>query len=315
MEQKINQLAERTYCIDGYDLHMPERTGCYVLDERPSGSVALIETGPSLSIPHIKNGLKELNISLEEIKYIIVTHIHLDHAGGAGLLLKDCPNAKVIVHPRGKRHLHDPTKLIAGARAVYGQSFDDLFEPIVPIPIDSLIEMNHLDKLHLSNERTLVFYDTPGHSRHHFSIFDNRANIFFTGDTIGIRYPALERKGVPFFLPSTSPNQFDPTAMLDSLKMIEKVAPQQIAFGHFGATNKTNIVFEQMRKWIPLFVEKAKLAYEKGHDHHELKEMIMEEVKTYLSSFHINDEDDVYETIQLDVTISAMGLLDYLQKK
>lgn len=315
MDKTILTLDDKTYCIDGYDLHMPERTGCYVIDERPSGSVAIIETGPSLSVPHLKKGLNKLNIGLEEIKYIIVTHIHLDHAGGAGLLLQDCPNATVIVHPRGLQHLNDPSRLINGAKAVYGEAFYDLFDPIVPIPLDSLKIMNHLDQLPLSDKRTLTFYDTPGHSKHHFSIFDSNSEIFFTGDTIGIRYPEIDRREIPFYIPSTSPNQFDPDAMLQSLQLVEEVKPKQIAFGHYGASKKPQVVFAQIRKWLPVFVEKAEQVYNNNQDFNELNDVLMDEIKKYLADFGVEDDDFVYNSIQLDVRISAMGIFDYLHKR
>jgi glyoxylase-like metal-dependent hydrolase (beta-lactamase superfamily II) len=110
-------LGKQIHLIDGFDLGMPGRTGTYVIQEE---QLTLIETGPSPSVPYVLQGLRDLGLSPEDVKYIIVTHIHLDHSGGAGLLLKDCPNATVVVHPRGARHLADPSRLIESARSVYG---------------------------------------------------------------------------------------------------------------------------------------------------------------------------------------------------
>ncbi len=115
------QLNDRIYLIDGFDLGVPERTGTYVFDEE---ELTLVDTGPSPSVKHVKQGLEALGFSLDQVKYIIVTHIHLDHSGGAGLLIQECPNATVVVHPRGARHLAEPERLVAGARgSVWGKVF------------------------------------------------------------------------------------------------------------------------------------------------------------------------------------------------
>ncbi len=158
--------------IDLYDLSMPERTGAYVLH---ADELTVVETSASPSVPHLLKGLEDLNLDPKDVKHIIVTHIHLDHAGGVGLFLEHCPNATVYVHPKGKRHLADPAKLIAGAKAVYGDQFDELFDPIVPVPEERLVEKGEGDTLDIGG-RVLTFYDSPGHAKHHLSIHDSLSN-------------------------------------------------------------------------------------------------------------------------------------------
>ena len=198
------KLNERMYLIDGYDLGVAERTGIYVIDEE---ELTIVETGPSPSIKHIKQGLEALGFTLDQVKYIIVTHIHLDHAGGTGLLLQECPNATVVVYRKGARHIANPERLIAGAKAVYGDKFESLFDPILPIAEDRLLIKGEGDVLKIGPACTLQFLDTPGHAKHHFSIYDPVSNGIFTGDTIGVRYKQLVADGIDLFLPSTSPNQ------------------------------------------------------------------------------------------------------------
>lgn len=171
---KVRDLGNDIQLIDLMDLQTPERTGAYILGAE---ELTVIETSASPSIPHLIEGLQELNINLEDIKHIIVTHVHLDHAGGAGLFLEQCPKAKVYVHPRGKRHLADPSKLIAGARMVYGDEFDQLFNPIMPIDEKRLVTMEEGQSLDIGG-RLLTFYDTPGHAKHHYSIHDSKSNGF-----------------------------------------------------------------------------------------------------------------------------------------
>lgn len=305
------QLDERIHLIDGFDVGLPEKTGTYVIHER---DLTLVETGPSPSVKHIKQGLEHLGFSLDEVKYIIVTHIHLDHAGGAGLLLRDCPNARVVVHPRGKRHLAAPEKLIAGARAVYGDNFSDLFDPVIPIPEERLLVKNEGDTLNIGPECTLEFFDTPGHAKHHFSIYDPISNGIFTGDTVGIRYEQLVREGIDFFLPSTSPNHFDPEMMQQSIDRIRDMHPDRIYYGHFGMTEKVTTALDQVSQWLNQFVEVGEQVVAEGKGYDELATRLMQRVKDHLSKEHIDDEHDVYIVINLDMQISALGIIDYFQK-
>ncbi|WP_347880551.1 MBL fold metallo-hydrolase [Metabacillus flavus] len=169
-------------------------------------------------MPHIKSGLSELGLSVTAIKYIIVTHVHLDHAGGAGLLLKECPDAKIIVHPKGARHLVCPERLIAGAKAVYKEDFDVLFDPVIPVPEERILIMGDKEQLAISENCVLEFIDSPGHANHHFSIFDPISKGIFAGDVLGIVYE--DDSFGRFCLPSTSPNQFNPEAMLKSAERL-----------------------------------------------------------------------------------------------
>ncbi|UCZ54845.1 MBL fold metallo-hydrolase [Bacillus shivajii] len=312
MSQLVLTFSRNFHLIDGHDLGLVERTGTYVLDCRPEGNVTIIETGPSISNEYIKKGLEEIGIPLSDIQWIIVTHIHLDHAGGAGLLLNDCPNAKVVVHPRGYRHLCDPSRLIKGAKAVYGAAFDDLFAPILPIAKDRLVEKADQSTLSLTDDRTLTFIDTPGHAKHHYSIYDTETATMFTGDTIGIRYPSLERDNVSLYLPSTSPNQFNPEDMLNSLAEIKSFEPKQIAFGHFGISDQPSVVYEQIRYWLSIFMEKGQEVFDQNQDHETLQNILLNEVNHELKKQGISPSHSAYQFIHLDLKISAMGILDYL---
>lgn len=306
------KLNERMYLIDGYDLGVAERTGIYVIDEE---ELTIVETGPSPSIKHIKQGLEALGFTLDQVKYIIVTHIHLDHAGGTGLLLQECPNATVVVHPKGARHIANPERLIAGAKAVYGDKFESLFDPILPIAEDRLLIKGEGDVLKIGPACTLQFLDTPGHAKHHFSIYDPVSNGIFTGDTIGVRYKQLVADGIDLFLPSTSPNQFDPTAMVQAIDRIQDMNVEFIYFGHFGMTDKPKEVFRQVSKWLVVFVEEAKAVYAEEKGYEELAKRLQTHVRNHLSEQGIPDNHEVYGLIKLDMEVSAMGLIDYLSKE
>ncbi|RSD28194.1 MBL fold metallo-hydrolase [Mesobacillus subterraneus] len=314
--KKPVQLSEKLFLIDDYDLSIAERTGTYLLME---DELTLIETSASPSIPHILDGLKSMNVTPADIQYIIVTHIHLDHAGGTGLMLQKCPNAKVVVHPKGARHLADPSRLIQGAKAVYGEKFDQLFDPIIPIPEGRLVVKGDGDSLEISHGLKLEFLDTPGHANHHFSIYHPALKGVFTGDTAGIFYPQLYREGIEFYLPSTSPNQFDPEKMRHSIGRYKDLGIERIFFGHYGMSENPAAVFKQVEEWLEVFLEEAKLAVSQEiHPDQQVQEItrtIYGKIKAHLTEQGLNENHPIYELLHLDINVSAMGLAHYFQKK
>ncbi|MCC5802579.1 MBL fold metallo-hydrolase [Rossellomorea vietnamensis] len=309
----IYRIDSRISLVDLMDLSLKERTGSYIIHEE---ALTIIETSASPSIPHLKKGLSKLNINLEDIQYIILTHIHLDHAGGAGLFLKECPNARIIVHPKGRRHLIDPTRLISGARAVYGEKFDELFDPIAPIPEERILVMGHGEKLHLSDTCTLTFYHTPGHAEHHLSIFDSASKGMFTGDTCGIQYTIGSKR---FYFPSTSPNQFDPEEMKASIRLYRSLHLDRLYFGHYGVSEEVSFALSEVEKWLDLFLKKS----EEQYSSHVTME---ENVRTITSALidltgrelvqkGIDPKNPIFSLLELDMNVSAMGIVDYFIKQ
>ncbi|KMN45018.1 MBL fold metallo-hydrolase [Bacillus sp. LK2] len=314
--KKVEQLSSHLYLIDDYDLQHNERTGTYVL---LGDDITLIETCAAPSLPYILDGLQQLHIDLHDVKNIIVTHVHLDHAGAAGLMMEKCPNATLFVHPRGARHMIDPTKLILGAKAVYKEDFDKLFDPILPIKEERVHIVQNGDTLIISEDQTLTFYDTPGHAKHHISIHDSKTNGIFTGDTIGIYYRELADFGVELYLPSTSPSQFQPDAMIASKNHIQSMNVDTIYFGHYGASSHVTEVYNQLEHWLPIFVETGTDVFEKNKDFDEatktLKSLLMEKVSSHLTKLDVPSNHTVYNILHLDLEISAMGIIDYLTKQ
>ena len=310
-EKKPIRLDGRIALIDGFDMDIPSRTGTYVIEEE---ELTLIEVGPSPSVRYIKRGVEELGYTLHDVKNVIVTHVHLDHAGGAGYLLQQCPNAKLFVHPRGGRHLIDPTKLAAGARAIYGDSFSEIYDPIVPVPENRLIEKSEGDTLQIGPDCILEFWDTPGHAKHHFSIYDPVSNGIFTCYTTGIRYELLLQDGVELYLPSTSPNHFNPNDMHASIQRVKDKNVDRIYFGHFGMTENPVEALRQVAEWLDVYMDIAEDVMDEGGNYNDIASRIMDKVKSHLRGFGIPDDHDVYVIINLDIQISALGIVDYFQK-
>lgn len=312
--ESVQKIAPNFFCIDTHDLNRKERTSAYLLiDEK----IALIETSASPSVPYIIEGLNELQITLDDIDYVIVTHIHLDHAGGAGLFLQSCPKAKLVVHPRGAGHMIDPTRLIASAKAVYGKEFQRLFDPIVPVAPERIMEAGHGDILSLGNHQ-LTFYHTEGHAKHHVSMHYSATNGMFVGDTTGVCYPELADEAIDLIIPSTSPNQYDPDTMEQSIQLYEKLNVQELYFGHYGAYQNPIEAYRQVRYWTPLFlVEGEKALASPGTLAQQAKLLdtrLQALLHQYLQRNGIAENHPVYQTIPFDTAVSAMGILDYLQK-
>ncbi|WP_064092372.1 MBL fold metallo-hydrolase [Rossellomorea aquimaris] len=308
----IYRIDSRISLIDLMDLSLKERTGSYVINEE---SLTIIETSASPSIPHLKKGLSKLNINLEDIQYIILTHIHLDHAGGAGLFLEECPNATIVVHPKGQRHLIDPSRLISGAKAVYGNKFDELFAPIKSIPEDRIEIKQHGDLLKLSDTCTLTFFDTPGHSNHHLSIYDPVSNGMFTGDTSGIQYTVGSKH---FYFPSTSPNQFNPIQMKEAIAFYKGLKLDYLYFGHYGPTEDVSFALLEVEKWLDLFMECGKTYFDPKNslevNIEEITSILFDLSKKTMIQKGVEAGDPIFQLLRLDMNVSAMGIVDYLMK-
>jgi glyoxylase-like metal-dependent hydrolase (beta-lactamase superfamily II) len=305
----LMEIGPNMWQIDLMEQNTPGRSYSFVLKDSLN---VLIETGASRSIGELIQGLHALEIPWDELHYIIVTHIHLDHAGGVGTLAKLCPNAKVIVHPRGARHLIDPTRLIEGATAIYGDKMDEYFGQILPVPADRVIVMNDGDTLTLGANRKLTFIDTPGHAKHHFSIFDSLTQSMFTGDTLGIRYiPVFTGWDFEFVLPSTSPTDFDPEAVHQSIAKIRAFEVKQIVHTHGGINIHPEHVYETIAKAVDAF---AAFVHDTSSEQRwdTIAERMAVWIHNHLQTLGHTVED--FSPLALDLEVNSKGLLYYAQK-
>ena len=218
------------------DFHRKHMAGCYLLEA--GSEVAFIEVGTNSSTPRLMKVLKDRGWKPEDVTYVIVTHVHLDHAGGAGSLMQLLPNATFLVHPYGARHMIDPSKLEAGARGVYGDElFDSVYGELIPVEEQRMRIMEDGDSVTLGN-RQLRFMDTPGHARHHFCVYDSLTNGWFTGDTFGLSYREFDTQNGAFLLPTTTPIQFDPEALKASVRKLIAVKPDYMYLTHYGRVDE-----------------------------------------------------------------------------
>ncbi len=241
------EVGEGIYRIDT-GFYRPGMASCYLVEQ--NGSAALIDCGTWHSVPHILETLESRSIPPEAVEYVIPTHIHLDHAGGAGELMRHFPNASLIVHPFGAKHMIDPVRLQQGAIAVYGEErFRQDYHEVTPIDSDRVIEAPDGFEVELGGRR-LEFLDTPGHASHHFCVWDERTRGFFTGDTFGISYRETDVNGRALLFPTTTPVQFKPDKWLESLDRLESYDPQVMYLTHFGPVTEVPRLTNSLRENI-----------------------------------------------------------------
>ncbi|MBI5092159.1 MAG: MBL fold metallo-hydrolase [Candidatus Hydrogenedentes bacterium] len=217
--------------IDCHYVH-PERAAAYLLAS--GGAAAFIDNNTEFAVPRLLQALEQQGLRPEQVAYLIITHVHLDHCGGTTELLQHCPNATVLAHPSAVRHLYDPARLVAGTIAVYGEhAFTALYRAVKPVPAGKVRAIADGERIDLGG-RTLTFVHTRGHANHHMVIHDSETNGVFTGDTFGIAYPCLQYGSSPMLVSSSTPTEFDAKEAFISAGKIMAMAPERIYLSHYG---------------------------------------------------------------------------------
>ena len=214
------------------------------------GRAAFVDVGTNHSVPRLLAALEALRIAREAVEYVLLTHVHLDHAGGAGALLRELPNARAVIHPRGAPHLIHPAKLIEASIAVYGEpTYRSLYGELVPIPAERVRLMRDGERIELAG-RELLTIDTPGHAMHHYSIIDVGYRNIFTGDTFGLSYRELDTPAGAFVVPTTTPTQFDPEQLIASIEKLMGYGPQAAYLMHYGRVTDLPRLAESLKAQI-----------------------------------------------------------------
>lgn len=274
------------------------------------GRVAVIDTGSKDSLSNTLLALGRLGVGPAAVDYVFLTHIHLDHAGGAGTMMQAFPYAQLVVHPRGVRHMVEPSKLIAGVCAVYGKEYvDRVYGEILPIPRDRIVAADNQHVVSLAG-RELLCLDTPGHARHHICILDRWTGGIFSGDMFGLSYREFDVDGREFIFPTTTPTQFEPEAMHRSIDQLLGLHPEAIYLTHYGRVRSIERLGKDLHRRLDKHVEivlRERGAGAIRHDHikSKLTCYLLDELRGHGCTL---PEKTIVDLLATDVELNSQGL-------
>jgi len=244
--------------------------GYLIRGDRP----CLVETGTAPSAPVVRDALAELGVGSNDLATVVVTHIHLDHAGGTGDIAEMFPAAEVVVHELGARHLADPSRLMASARLVYGDELDELFGTLAPTPAARIRTVERTGVVDLGGGRELQSHYSPGHAKHHVGLVDSVSGDLYVGDAAGIYIPETGD-----MRPATPPPDFNLDIALDSLRTFAALQPVRLLFSHFGLVTAVDETLERSAAEIIVWVEETRQARRAGLDLDHAAAMVAERTR------------------------------------
>ncbi|KRG38407.1 MBL fold metallo-hydrolase [Stenotrophomonas panacihumi] len=291
----------------------PDFDAAYLLVEQGRG--AFIDCGTALAVPAMLAALPAAGLAPGDVDWLVLTHVHLDHAGGAGALIQHLPNAKLLVHPRGAPHMIDPARLLAGATEVYGaEEIARSYGEVLPVPEARVVIAEDGGSISLAG-RPLLTLDTPGHARHHLCVWDARSRSWFTGDTFGLSYRELDSAQGPFIVPTSSPVQFEPEAMRASIERLLSYDPEAMYLTHYGRVAPPEALGRALIEQIDAMAALARSCDERPDRHRCLVAALTE---LYLERAHAHgiplDDEAVTRVLAMDIELNAQGLASWLDR-
>ena len=308
----MGQLIEYGHGIYAFDSGYvrPQLAAIHLIVD--NGRAAFVDSGNNDSLPAALTALASLGLGPDSVDYVILSHIHLDHAGGAGAMMRAFPQARLVVHPRGARHMADPSKLIAGATAVYGaDEVRRLYGEVLPIAAGRIIEATDQLKIDLAG-RELLCLDTPGHAKHHLCLVDSRSGHLFTGDTFGLSYRELDTDGRQFIFPTTTPIQFDPSALHASIDLIMSYRPEAVYLTHFSQVQNVAEKARQLHRQIDAHVAIARREKEVSAIRAGLADLLLGEARLFGCSL---PDADILDVFAPDLDLNAQGLAFWVENE
>jgi glyoxylase-like metal-dependent hydrolase (beta-lactamase superfamily II) len=280
------------------------------------GRAAFVDVGTNDSVPLLLAALAGLGLAPQSVDWVILTHVHLDHAGGAGELMRHLPEARLAVHPRGARHMVDPSKLAAGVTAVYGaEVYRRDYGELVPVPAERVVEAGEGFVAELAG-RPLRFLDTPGHARHHVCVWDEKARSFFTGDTFGLAYPDFTTARGPLLIPTTTPVQFEPDAFHTSIDRMVGFGPEAMYLTHYSRIGDVPARAAELHAGIDAHVRLAREADGREDRGPWLREALAQYFERRAAEHGVGlPPARVRELLATDIDLNAQGLEVWLEKR
>jgi glyoxylase-like metal-dependent hydrolase (beta-lactamase superfamily II) len=308
----VEPLGDDLYVIDtGFE--RPRFDAAYLIVD--SGRAAFVDTGTNHAVPRLLAALRALDLHVDAVDWVIPTHVHLDHAGGAGLLMQSLPHARMLVHPRGERHMADPSALYAGATAVYGEAeMARTYGVPVGVPRSRITTSDDSMTLTLG-ARVLELIDTPGHARHHHCVWDARTRTWFTGDTFGLGYTEFRNHNGRWVTPTAAPVQFDPEPLKASVQRLLERAPAALCVTHYG---RVPYAPQQGPLLLGQIDEMAAIGQQLRHAperHARLREAFAAMYRHRLAEHGFTDVEARLPLLAMDIELNAQGLACWLDRK
>lgn len=280
------------------------------------GRAAFVDTGTNDSVPLLVDALRQQDLDVADVDFVFLTHVHLDHAGGAGLLMQALPNARCVIHPRGVRHMVDPAKLIAGAAAVYGvERTHDLYGVIQPIDESRIVVPNDEQWIELNGRKLQVLF-TEGHARHHYCLLDPASRGVFTGDSFGVSYRELDTAAGEFIFPTSTPASFDPAEAHKSVDRIMACNPERLYLTHYSRVTDLARLAADMHAGIDAYVEIALAQRDNDDPLPAMQSAMYDYLSTRLTAHGYKGDDSTMRSVlEIDVVLNAQGLVSWLQRQ
>ena len=309
----VRSLAHGIHVIDT-GFHRDLFDAAYLIVE--NGRAAFVDSGTNDSVPRLLAALEAAGVAREAVDFVIATHVHLDHAGGVGLLISHLPNAQLVVHPQGAPHLIEPSRLMAGARAVYGdEEVARTYGDVIGVPAERVLRTTDGMTIELAG-RPLQFLDTPGHARHHHCIWDARSRGFFTGDTFGLSYRDFDTARGAWAMPTTTPVQFEPEALRHSIERMLAYAPECMYLTHYGRVADVPRLAKLLLTQLDAMVALALALPDDAHRHGALMDGFVAIHMTSLRDHGCTlPEARVRELLALDNELNAQGIAVWLNRR
>jgi glyoxylase-like metal-dependent hydrolase (beta-lactamase superfamily II) len=313
MDQSLPRLTKFADGITAVDTEYvrPQMDASHVVVE--GARAAIVDTGPNTAVPLILAALAELGVERDAVDYLFLTHVHLDHAGGAGELMRGLPNATAVIHPRGAPHMVDPARLIAGTRAVYGDElYSKLYGEILPIARERIVIAQDGQRFELAG-RVFECVHTPGHALHHQAIIDHGAVSIFTGDTFGLSYREFDTAQGPWIMPTTTPTQFDPGQLKGSIVRLMQYRPRRLYLTHYSEVTHCARLANDMYEAVDDYVRIARSAgFDLARMRFELRNWAHNSLRDHGCGMGIDAIDSI---LGKDYELNAAGLAAWLERE
>ena len=307
MTDLISSFDKNIFCFDANYIRKKFAAIHFI---NQNNRLLIVDTATNHSTERFLNALHSMNISLNSVEWIILTHVHLDHAGGAGLLMRRCPNARLALHPRGVRHMVNPEKLWASVVSVYGkEEAEKQYGQLIPVDEDRVIAVGEGEVISFQN-RKLQIFDAPGHANHHIVIFDEESKSFFTGDAFGIAYPELTIDDREFVLISSTPTQFEPVKFKATIKKILGQKPKSCFLTHFSRImnieKNGHELLQQLDEYVTI-TQQIRNTY--GSQQDQIKKKLFELLYKKLEKTNLSiSRVEFGNLLSLDLSLNAQGL-------